>query len=71
MPAHTAASNGSGPLRSQIKRGQVGDEPGRAGMIGVGCLDQLPIGVDTDHDMAAGSESRTNPSRPAAGIQHP
>ena len=57
-------------LSGQVKFGQVSDEPDRAGMIGFGCLDQLPIGVDTDHDMSTGGESGAHPPRPAAGIQH-
>src|SRR5680860_206829 len=39
-------------------------------MIGLGRLDQLPIGVDTDHDMPASGQFGANSSRPAAGIQH-
>ena len=57
-------------LGGKIKFRQVGDEPGRAGMIGLGRLDQLPVGVDTDHNMPAGGQCGANPSRPAAGIQH-
>ena len=41
-------------LRGQVKFGQVGNEPYWAGMIGLGRLDQLPIGVDTNHNVAAG-----------------
>jgi hypothetical protein len=39
-------------------------------MIGLGCIDQLPIGVHTDHDMPAGGQFGANSSRPTAGIQH-
>jgi hypothetical protein len=38
-------------------------------MIDFGCLDQLPIGVDTHHDVSTGGESGAHTSRPAASIQ--
>ena len=57
-------------LRRQIKLSQVSDKPSRAGMIGPGCIDQLRIGVHTDHDMPACGQLGANSSRPTAGIQH-
>lgn len=56
-------------LRTQIEFGQVGNEPDWAGMIGLGRLNQLPIGVDTNHDVAASGQCGADSSRPATGVQ--
>ena len=57
-------------LGCQVKLGEVGNQPARAGMVGPSRLDQLRVGVDTNHHVASGGQFRANSSWAATGIQH-
>ena len=55
--------------RRQVEVGQVGGQPARAGMVGLGGGDQLGVGVDADDGVAALVEHGTDAARPAPGVE--
>jgi len=56
--------------RPEVEFGEVGHEPGRAGMVLLGGGDQLPIDVDADDIVTSFCEVAPDATWPSPGVEH-